>query len=336
MPGELTEITEITEVATALGTLCPSLLAGIQAKPPELVNVPGTVWDRLVAAARSGQHSESFRTAFANGAALLAAVDGLRSRRPRLVEWKGPHHPPGDDVVPADLRVDHVYLVSCKYLSKVMLNAGPSRLFDRLLVGEERMPANWFNVTAPREFRAFYRTASSFSRIDGLPAEASDLTGSQRGPLKSAFSARVLPAELRPFWSDLCQAVTTESARRWRSALTSPKARLRMLWRLLRITGASYFVLGTDRTAHLRLRVGSTWDWMQAFELRSFEIGTRSTGQPEVSWQAAVRCRRSGDDRELRGHVEIRWSHGRFSGSPEAKVYLDTPHTDVPGYYPLV
>ena len=37
----------------------------------------------------------------------------------------------------------------------------------------------------------------------------------------------------------------------------------------------------------------------------------------------------------MRGHVEVRWSHGRFCGPPEAKVYLDTPHADVPGYFPL-
>lgn len=39
---------------------------------------------------------------------------------------------------------------------------------------------------------------------------------------------------------------------------------------------------------------------------------------------------------EVAGHVEIRWSHGRFGGHPEAKVYLDTPHAQVPGYHPLV
>ncbi len=35
------------------------------------------------------------------------------------------------------------------------------------------------------------------------------------------------------------------------------------------------------------------------------------------------------------GHVEIRWSHGRFAQPPEAKVYLDTPMADLPGYHPL-
>jgi hypothetical protein len=33
--------------------------------------------------------------------------------------------------------------------------------------------------------------------------------------------------------------------------------------------------------------------------------------------------------------VELRWSHGRFGGPPEAKVYLDTPHHEVPGYHSL-
>jgi hypothetical protein len=42
-----------------------------------------------------------------------------------------------------------------------------------------------------------------------------------------------------------------------------------------------------------------------------------------------------GDARTISGHVEIRWSHGRFVGWPEAKVYLDTPHAEVPGYEAL-
>ena len=35
------------------------------------------------------------------------------------------------------------------------------------------------------------------------------------------------------------------------------------------------------------------------------------------------------------GHIEVRWSHGRFGGPPEAKGYLDTAHHLVPGYVTL-
>ena len=119
MPGSLTEVTEI---ATALGMLGTSLDAALSHRPSQLFNVTDSVWDRLVAAYEIGEHEDAFTGAFENGRTFLNAVDGLRGRPPLRVEWKGPHRPPGDDVIPADLRVDHVYLVSCKYLSKVLLN----------------------------------------------------------------------------------------------------------------------------------------------------------------------------------------------------------------------
>jgi hypothetical protein len=53
-----------------------------------------------------------------------------------------------------------------------------------------------------------------------------------------------------------------------------------------------------------------------------------------VDWRAIVVAQEAGTQREVAGHVEVRWAHGRFS-SVEAKVYLDTPHAEVPGYWPL-
>ncbi len=54
-----------------------------------------------------------------------------------------------------------------------------------------------------------------------------------------------------------------------------------------------------------------------------------------MGWKAVVDDRTTGDTAEIVGHVEIRWSHGRFVGSPEAKVYVDIPLAKVPGYYRL-
>jgi hypothetical protein len=304
-------------------------------KPVELRNVSDEVWDRLVSAHATGESRVPFESAFANGVALLAADDALRGRRPRLVEWKGPHRPPGDDVIPADLRIDHVYLVSCKYLSRVLLNAGPARLFDRLLVGDDRSGGHWFADVAPREFQAFYEAARTHSSVPGLPSSVNYVTPAQQRALRFAVSERALPPALRPAWAALCLQVSSMSAERWSAALTSERARLRLLWKLLRISNATYYVLGTDRDAHLRLRVASTWDWNQSFELGALTVSPRPAGQPEVAWRADIRDRETGAVHGVLGHVEVRWSHGRFVGSPEAKVYLDTPHAEVPGYYPL-
>lgn len=329
MPGYLTEITEI---ATALGMLSPSLAAALADRPRALINVTDSVWDRLRDLHQRGHQADSFRTAFDNGRAFLAASDGLRGRSPLRAEWKGSHRPPGDDVVPADLRVDHVFLISCKYLSKVLLNPGPPRLFERLLVGDERSTVNWFTETAPHEFQALYLAAVSHTELPGLPATVGELGPAQQRALKAALNTRVWPQPMQQPWSILCNAVAVESARRWRSAMSAPRAKLRLLWRILRITTATYFVLGTDDTAHLRLRIDSAWDWMQSFELRTFDVFARSAGQPEVAWRATVRRRSDGQPVIVEGHVEIRWSHGRFLGSPESKVYLDSPHAKVPGY----
>ena len=58
-------------------------------------------------------------------------------------------------------------------------------------------------------------------------------------------------------------------------------------------------------------------------------------GQPRVGWEAMVRDRASHEVHSVVGHIEVRWSHGRFGGLPEAKGYLDTPHHLVPGYFTL-
>ena len=342
MPGQLTEITEL---ATALGVLPAGLdrLVERPTPPPEFANVDGDTWDRLVGLWRAGNHRGDFLAGAGNGAAFAAALDGLRGRPARRVEWKGPHRTPGDDTVPADLRVDHVYLVSCKYLSRVLSNPGPPRLFENLMAGEGRSGVHWFTECAPDEFQAFYAAAAQHAGLVGsLPAMATDLSRDQQHELKVAFPDRVLPAPLADPWAALCRTVSEESAQRWRQAMPTQRHRLRMLWRLLRIASVTYFVLGTQPSrgnvppATLRLRVDAAWDWSQRFDLRDLAVTARSAGQPEVAWTAAIHDREHDLDRIVEGHVEVRWSHGRFKGSPEAKVYLDTPHTEVPGYHPLV
>ncbi|MCY3850657.1 MAG: hypothetical protein OXF75_07655 [Acidimicrobiaceae bacterium] len=68
------------------------------------------------------------------------------------------------------------------------------------------------------------------------------------------------------------------------------------------------------------------------YRMRRFDMWGDHAGQPTVRWRAEVVDRRDSTPRTVEGHVEIRWSHGKFAGVPEAKIYLDTPHHDVAGY----
>jgi hypothetical protein len=326
--------TTVTEVVTGLGMLgYDDVEAALVDAPGALQNVEPSDYEELLRAWKECRHTDIFTAALMNGRAFLTARDGLRDRLPLIVEWKGAHRAPGDEVVPADLRIDHVYLVSCKYLSRIVVNASPHHLFDRLLAGGHgRRGADWFGEVAPAQHAALYSAVRGALDLD-LPGAVDDLSTKQRQDLGHRLNAG-WPDETVRLYESLVARVADASAQRWRTAIGTDAES--MLWRLLRIGSAPYFVLGSAPSGFLRLRIATPWDWRRHFELRTFQVAPRAGGQPMVSWTAIVRKRETRAERVIAGHVEIRWSHGRFAGRPEAKVYLDTPHAEIPGYFPLL
>lgn len=333
--------TFVTELATGLGMLADAstltegddVAALVAARPAPMANLTPDDWDRLEQLWRDGAHADDFAHGVANGRAFLAAPDALNGRPPRIVEWTGPRRPPGDEVVPADLRVDHVYLVSCKYLSKVLHNAAPQRLVDGLLAqGPTEERGDWYAAVAPDEHHELYR-ACTVALGGTWPEGADGLDADQRRALATALRGTWPDDAVEPY-RQLCGAVATATARRWAANVT-PRTREALLWRLLRIGSAPYFVLGASPDGPVRLRIDTPWDWRQRYALRGFEVEAQPGGQPRVAWRGRYRVLATGEERVVEGHVELRWSHGRFSGPPEAKVYLDTPHHEVPGYHPL-
>jgi len=329
--------TEITEIITGLGTLShPGPAQALAARPRQVLNVAESTWVRLEEAWRRGEHREQFLAAWDNGVALLHALDGLRGRTPERVEWKGPHHPPAYDFLPADLRIDHVYLVSCKYLSKILVNASPFHLFRRALDRTaHRTVGDWYLHAAPGSYQELYRAAKEQMESGrGLPDTPEKLDREQRKAIKAHYHGR-WPASMKSIYREFSLAVAEASCRAWKEALPRLSDREVLLWRMLRLNSAPYFVLGASPAGSLRLRIATPWDWRQQFELRAFEFRPESAGQPTVGWTATVFDRDPGREVEIRGHVEVRWSHGKFCGAPEAKVYLDTDYQQVPGYFPL-
>jgi hypothetical protein len=326
--------TTVTELATGLGMLGFGDVDGaLAARPAAMVSVSPELWHRLAEWRAGGGYDREFAAAFANGAAFLAAREGLRDRRPLAVEWKGSQRAPGDEVAPIDLRVDHVFLVSCKYLSKILANASPAHLFEDLLAGRHgHRRGDWYAEVAPAELAGLYRSVRPLE--PGLPQDVDNLSAPDRRLLATALAGG-WPDGAADLYAGLCRAVAARSADRWRSALARRDEHEPMLWRILRMGAAPYFVLGTTPRSLLRLRIATPWDWRQRYRLQAFEVCAQEGGQPRVGWRAGVRDLHRGTGLEIHGHVEIRWSHGRFCGPPEAKVYLDTAHEEVPGYVPL-
>lgn len=329
--------TTVTELVTGLGmTGYESIDAALDSRPVVMASVSPEQWNQLENAYNGGALAAEFESAFSNGRAFLQAREGLRERTPMLIEWKGAQANPGDQALPVDLRIDHVYLVSCKYLSKIVHNAAPARVFDQSLKSTPSSRAgDWYDEVAPEEHQALYEATVDHCRPDGdLPAKVQELTRLDRAELRASYPKR-WPASVEDRYLDLCRRVGMESATRWRARLTTKAEQEATLWRLLRLGPAPYFVLGSSRAGTLRLRIATPWDWRQEFSLVQLKATDRAGGQPVVAWEAVVKSRHSGELTQIEGHVEVRWSHGRFGGFPEAKIYLDSPHSSVPGYFAL-
>jgi hypothetical protein len=216
--------TFITEVATGLGMLGYGDLSSVLARrPDELANLTSADWEHLSALWDAKGYAIDFEAGFRNGRAFLMAPDALNSRRPTTVEWTGGRRPPGDEVVPSDLRIDHVYLVSCKYLSRILHNPSPARLVEGLLT---QAPVDdlrdWYARVAPREYQELYETC--VGAIDGppLPRRAADLTKGERRRLVLALRTEWPPGAAEAYMG-LSRAVADATARAWLELLLATR-----------------------------------------------------------------------------------------------------------------
>lgn len=184
----------------------------IVARPPEMVSVSPSMWDDLGRWSRSPDWRQHFAAAFANGQAFLLAEHALRHRRPLVVEWRGATKAVDDELVPADLRIDHVFLVSCKYLSRILGNAAPGRLFDGLL--RLRAPSertSWYDDVAPDELRALVQAACRHADV-GPVRRIADLDDDARERLRLALRGSTWPASCSSAWVALCDVASARTA----------------------------------------------------------------------------------------------------------------------------
>jgi len=330
------QLTLITEIGTGLGMIPRIDLQTVfeGGAPAELEGVDSAIWESLREWWSTGSCSREFSAAFEDGRYFYESDLGLRRRPPLTVEWKGPHQSPEDDPLPADLRIDGVFIVSCKNLSKVLLNPSPAALFRSALRDPGLGGHDWYEEIAPVELASLYSASTGHLGLVDFPASPAELSRSQRDILKDRL-ARRWPEALAPEVAEWVSAVSTRSAALINQKLATKRDRERFYWRLLRIHSAPYFILGRQPSGPARLRVLTPWDLRRRFSLDELEVLPACAGQPQVEWRAFFTDRDTGAKKVTVGHVEIRWSHGRFCGAPESKIYLDTPHEDACGYVPI-
>jgi hypothetical protein len=190
---------------------------------------------------------------------------------------------------------------------------------------------DWFGEIAPEEYEPLYAACVNMAGFWGFPDSPLGLTKPQRDQLKGQFR-RKWPVELGGEVAAFNSAVSQRSASALNAVISTKADREHFHWRLLRLHSAPYFILGTQPSGPIRLRVLTPWDFRRGYRFAGLEVGADHVGQPQISWSAAFVDLEHDLEINTRGHVEIRWSHGKLCGAPEAKIYLDTPHVDACGY----
>ena len=348
------ERTHITELATAAGMMLGDAHWDLEMLTAvELPGIDESIWRPILETAAEDwhEHNPILRASLANGAAFRRQV--LKGRDPERVDWSGGKKAMWVSDAPADLRIDEVRYVSAKYDSKCLLNRAPGTLFDELLnTARSRRADNWYEVVAAEEYQRFYQSLTTVLALDDpeigyLPPDAVALTRAQGATIKRATKGwrGDLPAEALVSYRDLAHRVSAESARRWRLALNdaSESVRMAMLAQMIRVCGSTYWLLGQSRHRPIRCKVMDANTWRQHYRLSRFDVTERlDVGQPQVDWHAVLHPSTKAPaavieegDRVISGICEIRWSHGKFQGSPECKVQLRTNVADLPGYTQL-
>jgi len=332
--------TQLTELGTAVG-LCWDP-AGPWPQSVEAVEVPGIaaeVWQPVVlpATATGRPDRELLLRALHNGHEFRRLV--LRGRAPEHVEWSGGGRSVWTSDVPRDLTVDRVWFLQAKYDSTCVLNTAPGTLVDELLA-DDSPPSrpSWYEEVALPELQAYYRAVRRRPDLESLPTDVRDLDAPHRAAIKAALRGDgSTPAAEERTYADLCAAVSVATTLRWRRRLSSATGpqQTQMLFRMLRIAGGPYWLLGTKGSAPVQLAVSDTRTWRDRYALRRFTVVDAHAGQPQVNWRAEIVERDRGERHPVEGCCEIRWSHGKLSGHPECKVQVTTPLEAIPGYAPM-
>ena len=237
--------------------------------------------------------------------------------------------------------------VSVKTESNVVANLSPPNMMVNLPGGtaHSSREENWYLTTKPEEFQELYAFVRGMSpELQDLPEDIRSFE-EQSGRYDRKRIQKILKEssdrEKKAFtrrYRELCHRVAEKSADLFNQNLAASlstgarKAVLENLMRwFFRLNAVQYVLCGIDRKNEFALVVPDLTSWLREWDLAEVVATPDITrGQSVVDFE--VVCRRKKDRREHRApyHAEIRWSHGRFSGAVESKLYKEFAWTELP------
>ncbi|HQF63555.1 MAG TPA: hypothetical protein PLT26_13725 [Anaerolineaceae bacterium] len=258
--------------------------------------------------------------------------------------WTGPQQQAATTSASRDLLAANVP-ISVKNESNVVLNPSPYNIFITIPSGS--MPAshaeNWYAKTDPQGIQELYAFVQNRSHL-ALPPTVDefertiarddrdalqDFIKTLKGEAKTEFTRR---------YRQMCLNVSSASAKLFNSnfeAALASNIRSSVLENIIkqfyRVNAVPYILVGLDKHHPFALRIPDITEWKQKWKIAALTASPDLTrGQSVVDICMTIEERPSKNRQLMRFHVEIRWSHGKFCGNPEGKLYKKFPWSTVP------
>lgn len=268
----------------------------------------------------------------------LRANEPLFSRVDSL-QWAGPNRQASTATASADLVVANIP-VSVKAGSNVVANPSPHNLIINLPGGQafSQNEANWYIVQDLAGFQALYEyVRHSDSSLSYLPraveAFESIATSADRDRVQEVIRSYTKPRNRRfiDLYLEMCHTVAASSAAVFNEQIAGSfgsKSKMAVIENLmrwfLRLDSISYVLCGIDAGREFGVRIPSITQWKSSWSLDGIRAEP-DLGRRQSVVDFSLDFSKANGEAAHAGpfHTQLRWSHGRFCGSPEAKLYKE-------------
>lgn len=251
-----------------------------------------------------------------------------------------------------DLSVNTVP-VSVKVDSNVMYNKSPANLLQNLPQGisPESNTDNWYIKVAKDEFQNLYNCAARIANLS-LPADVQDFEENASRNTRKALQKAIAEAEpssraeFDKLYTQMCLKVSESSANVFNKLLTqNMKTRRKnsiietILKTFFRINSVPYLLAVKEGNLLLGCSIPNVTEWRNNWEFEGLTAyADKSSMQSKVIFKLQVRPKNNQEKKVITFpfHAEIRWSHGKFCGAPEAKLYKDFRYEDIPFFDTII
>ncbi|MCX5774444.1 MAG: hypothetical protein NTX05_07555 [Fusobacteria bacterium] len=261
---------------------------------------------------------------------------------PQKVVWTGAENVGAMVAVAKDLEVSN-FRISVKENADVFINGSPITIFEDIpcgIFGQRRKGDDWYILTAKSELNEYYKVCKNL--IDNkLPVSIEDYYESNRD--RKEFSKEVAKLHknktiiVLSTYKKMCQKVRENSAeifnqniKNYQKKNKSKNALSAAFHYFFKVNGVKYILAGTEKNKAFAVILKSSSEWLKEYELLSILATPNDAGQPEVNLNCKFKNKITKEEYCFVLRIEIRWSHGKFCGNPEAKVYKTWSYTELP------